>query len=185
MFPAPPSVPRSTAPEERAAGARARRETRAVGIACFGLWMVLARDGHPLSIAGAALGSALAAMFTAPVFFERDPVEGAPRWYRLDWLALALIDLMARSYIAAFSLIRGMITRRYRPGVVRIPLHLRSQLGRAVMANAISLVPGTLSLWISGRNLHVHCFDLPTDHSVKAAHAIKGRMERTLERVFG
>ncbi|MFZ0390563.1 MAG: Na+/H+ antiporter subunit E [Calditrichia bacterium] len=47
---------------------------------------------------------------------------------------------------------------RLRPGVVEIPVHLKKDLSRVVLANLISMTPGTLSLDISQdrKFLYVH-----------------------------
>jgi multicomponent Na+:H+ antiporter subunit E len=44
------------------------------------------------------------------------------------------------------------------PGIVRIPIQLTSPAARAVLANSITLVPGTMTLEMTDREITVHSF---------------------------
>ena len=74
---------------------------------------------------------------------------------------------------------------RLRPGFVRVPLDLRSDVGIAVLANTVSLTPGTLSADLSEdrQELVVHYLD-ERDPQALAAD-ITRRYERRLQEVFG
>ena len=166
---------------------RMRKILQMAGLAalCFVAWLAVTRDLHPLSLAGAAALSAAAAGFSARVFFEENPLEAIRPFYRIDLIALLLVVLLIQGYIASAELIFRMLTGRYHPGVVRIRTRLRSRLGRVLLANTITLVPGTMSLWLQDRHIYVHWFDVKTDHSVRAGDLIKQRIESLLERTFG
>lgn len=54
-----------------------------------------------------------------------------------------------------------VITGRIRPGIVRVPTGLKNDFGIALLANSITLTPGTLSVDVDDkRNLYVHCIHL-------------------------
>jgi len=152
---------------------------------CFIGWLAVTRDVHPWSLAGAAALSAAAAAFSGRLFFEQNPLETARPFWRVDVLALLAVTLLVQGYIASAELIGRMLTGRYRPGVVRIRTRLRSRIGRVALANAITLVPGTMSLWLDDRHILVHWFDVKTGHTVRAGDLIKRQVEARLERVFG
>lgn len=152
---------------------------------CFLGWLAVTRDFHPVSLAGAALLSAAAAFFAAPLFFEENPLDVARLFYRPDLLALLFATLLIQGYIASAELIARMLSGRYRPGMVRVRTRLRSRLGRVLLANSVTLVPGTLSLWLQDRHLYVHWFDVKSDHSIRAGDQIKRPVESLLERAFG
>jgi multicomponent Na+:H+ antiporter subunit E len=71
-----------------------------------------------------------------------------------------------------------------RPGIVRVPLRTRTDWQTTVLANAISMTPGTLSLEVSadGKDLYVHSLYVDTREAFQADVA---RMERLLLRAFG
>jgi len=62
-----------------------------------------------------------------------------------------------------------VITGRIRPGIVRIRPGLRSDLGRTVLANSITLTPGTLTVDIDRKNgdLFVHWINVKETGSDK------------------
>jgi multicomponent Na+:H+ antiporter subunit E len=68
-----------------------------------------------------------------------------------------------------------------RPALVRINTSLRSDLGRLVLANSITLTPGTLSIDVDDDTLIVHWVDCPPGNNVEATtREIAGDFERHL-----
>jgi multicomponent Na+:H+ antiporter subunit E len=67
---------------------------------------------------------------------------------------------------------------RLRPAVIAVPLDLKSEIGIVMLANMITLTPGTLSLDISSsrKTLYVHVFDL--DDPEDFIYKIKNNFER-------
>jgi len=147
-------------------------------------WLLLTGDVHPLSISLASAGSLAAVLFSAEALGPR-PARDARLPFRPDLLAAYFAVVLLQSYAAGLNLVVRMITGRYRPGLVRIRTRLRSRVGQTLLANTISLIPGTLSLWMADRHIIVHWFDMKTDHGMKAGRLIKQDVERYLERLFG
>jgi multicomponent Na+:H+ antiporter subunit E len=58
-----------------------------------------------------------------------------------------------------------------RPGIREIPLRLPEGIGRVLLANTLSLLPGTLSVGLEGRRLCLHVLDetAPTEAEVRRA----------------
>ncbi|MBW6472666.1 MAG: Na+/H+ antiporter subunit E [Anaerolineaceae bacterium] len=71
-----------------------------------------------------------------------------------------------------------------RPAVVAVPLDLKSEVGIVLLANLITLTPGTLSLDISSNKhtLYVHIFDL--DDPEKFVKKIKNNYERRVREIL-
>ncbi len=66
-----------------------------------------------------------------------------------------------------------------RPGVVQVRTALASDLGRLVLANSITLTPGTLSVAVQGDKILVHWIDCPPGVDLEqATRAIVGSFER-------
>ncbi len=53
-----------------------------------------------------------------------------------------------------------VVTGRINPGIVKVPTGLKTGFGMALLANSITLTPGTLSVDVDGKDLHVHCIHL-------------------------
>jgi multicomponent Na+:H+ antiporter subunit E len=75
-------------------------------------------------------------------------------------------------------------SRLVRPGIVAVPLELTSDAGISLLANMITLTPGTLSLDVSAdrKTLYVHC--LAVDDPEEAVRSIKDGFERRVRRVL-
>lgn len=74
------------------------------------------------------------------------------------------------------------------PSIVKIPTNLSSDWGLAMLANCITLTPGTITMDIyeeKDKNyLYVHWLASTTDDTKKAARCIKGKFEKYIRRVF-
>ena len=77
-----------------------------------------------------------------------------------------------------------MVKKDINPGVIRIKTKIRSDIGRTLLANSISLLPGTLSLWMEGPYIYVHWYSRKTINSIHAGRIIKNRLEKLLLRIF-
>jgi multicomponent Na+:H+ antiporter subunit E len=147
--------------------------------------MVLSREFSILSLSAGILFSILAAMYSYSVFFEKEHFYRSDLLIRVEFFFLYAVLLIVQSYLASFELIYRILSGRYNSGIVRIRVRLRSSIGKAFMANTISMIPGTLSIWLESSHIYIHWFDKKTDHSMKAGDIIKQNFERILQRIFG
>jgi len=71
------------------------------------------------------------------------------------------------------------------PGIVKVRTTLKSPVGRMILANSITLTPGTLSVDIAGDDLYIHWLDVKSRDAQAAAHEITEGFEKYLEVIFG
>jgi len=69
------------------------------------------------------------------------------------------------------------------PGIVRVETQLQSTMGKLILANSITLTPGTLTLDVIGNSLYVHWVDVKGTDTDAATRAIVAGFERTLMEV--
>jgi multicomponent Na+:H+ antiporter subunit E len=72
-----------------------------------------------------------------------------------------------------------------RPGIVKINTRLKSATGRMVLANSITLTPGTLVVDVSGDALYVHWIDVTAIDAEEATQRIAAKFEKYLEVIYG
>lgn len=149
----------------------------------FLAWIVYTQDIHPASLATGLLAALFAAAFSFPVFFDALP-QSKPL-LRLDLVFVYFLFLLYQSIVSSISVIHLMLKGTYHPGIVRVKTRLQSRIGRTVLANTISLVPGTLSLWMEGPYIFVHWFDKKTGNRIEAGKCTMEPMQTLLERIFG
>ncbi len=108
---------------------------------------------------------------------------------------LLLVQVPQYVFIMAFQLIESNVRVAKHalfmdidPGIIKIETALKSDTGTTLMANSITLTPGTLTLDLDKKldktYLYVHWIDLKTLNSEKAGDEIKGDVERWLKKIF-
>ena len=148
-------------------------------LALFWLWLNnTVAPGHVLL--GALLGWAL------PLFSRRfwPEHEHVSRPWRLLTLGLVVAADVVTANLRVARAVLGPV-RRLRPGFARVPLDVRSDIGIAVLANTVTLTPGTLSADLSAdrRELVVHYLD--ERDPAQLVSEIKSRYEQPIREVFG
>jgi len=108
---------------------------------------------------------------------------------------LLLIQMPQYIFIMAFQLIESnvrvakhAIFMDINPGIIKIKTDLKSETGTTLLANSITLTPGTLTMDLDKKldktDLYVHWINLKTLNSEKAGDKIKGDVERWLKKIF-
>ncbi|MCS6892394.1 MAG: Na+/H+ antiporter subunit E [Rhodovarius sp.] len=112
-------------------------------------------------------------------------MTAARPWNILGWLVLLLIFLRELA-LSAWTVIGFVLfpQRVPRPKVVAVPLRLRSTAGIVLLADMVTLTPGTTSLHVSEdrRTLYVHAIDAASPEEVQ--QSIAERLERPTMRVL-
>ena len=74
--------------------------------------------------------------------------------------------------------------RKLRPGIVAVPLDTRSAAEHTLLANVVTLTPGTMSIDLSadGKTLYVHVLDMESPEAVRKS--IKDGLEARLIQLF-
>lgn len=86
-------------------------------------------------------------------------LEGSFKTGKLPLYALYLLLLLKEIIIANINVAGIVLSRRMNisPCIVRMKTQLKSSLHRAILANSITLTPGTLTVKLTGDELIVHC----------------------------
>jgi len=71
-----------------------------------------------------------------------------------------------------------------RPGIVKVHLTVKGELTRTILANSITMTPGTISVDIIGDILYVHCIYLHDTKPENYSYRISGKFERILIKIF-
>ena len=72
-----------------------------------------------------------------------------------------------------------------KPGIVKVRTGLKSRMGRLMLANSISLTPGTLTVELDGEWLYVHWVTMEADDIDGATAKIVAGFERYLAVMYG
>ena len=91
-------------------------------------------------------------LFTEVHFKAFNPV----RWlYAIRFFFLMLVY----EIISHLDVMSRVFTGRINPGMVKFDTSMKTDVGRTLIANSITLTPGTLTMWTRRRELTVHCLN--------------------------
>ena len=109
-------------------------------------------------------------------------------YFAFIYLPQYLVIMAFRLLESNLKVAKNVIFMDINPGIVKIKTDLHSDTGLTILANSITLTPGTLTLDVKKKldetYLYVHWIDLETLNHEKAGEKIKGDIEEWLKKVF-
>ncbi|MDJ0521779.1 MAG: Na+/H+ antiporter subunit E [Planctomycetota bacterium] len=151
---------------------------------CLLVWFAVTWS---FDLAGIAVGVVLAAVIAyslRDVELEEVPLLLMP--HRLFW-ALAYIPVLFLYVVRANVDVAWRVLHPalpIRPGIVKARTSLKTPGARVLLANSITLTPGTLSVDVDGDMLYVHRIYVPEDDPDGATERSLERFEGFLRRIF-
>jgi multicomponent K+:H+ antiporter subunit E len=149
-------------------------------VALAAIWLLLVNS---FTLGQGLLGLLLG--WLIPFFTQRfwpERVRIARPWWLLFFLLKVLWDILVANVAVAWLILAG--PGAMRPAFVTVPLELRTDLAISILANTISLTPGTLSAQLSPDRLSLVVHGLRVDDPQALAVEIKARYERPLIQIF-
>lgn len=149
----------------------------------MGFWVILVGqlDG-PTLLLGLVVG-AVSLIVTERYLLEASYYDHYP----LDLLHLAYygLGLILEIYKAGLSTIPIILTGKINVRVVEIETSLEDDYHRSILANSITLTPGTITLDLQDNRLTVLWLKADTPDMALAGERIKGKLERRLQKKGG
>jgi len=146
----------------------------------FFLWVVLREDFSAITLVSGVLVSA------ACVVYAKRYIPLRPKMLekiRLANLLFYPFRLVWEVYAAGFYMIKLIITRGAKAEIVDINLKLRNETLKILLAESITLTPGTIFLELEGHRMSVLWFRPKTTHQLSTEEmeqSIKGVLEDKL-----
>ncbi|MEW8505443.1 MAG: Na+/H+ antiporter subunit E [Candidatus Thiodiazotropha sp.] len=135
----------------------------------FLLWLMLTAS---LETAEVVIGLAVAGVVTLasrphlPLFSGLRLTPAAIPHF-ITYLVIFLIELVRANLDMARRVLSPSLPLN--PGLVEVRTRLESSLGRLILANSITLTPGTLTVDIRGDIILVHWVDIPPGSDIESA----------------
>jgi len=137
------------------------------------LWLVwwALTDGDASGLMFGAIVSLLVSSLSVSLFA---PSSHVIRVHALPGFALFFLS---HSLLAAIDVSRRLLSPSLpvTPGYLRAPLSLPEGVPRWLLANTLSLLPGTLSVTLDGDEIELHCLDL--------TQPVREELEQTQQRI--
>lgn len=144
------------------------------------IWVILFEEISLTTILSGIIFSAICLIFTEKLlvggsFYKEYPIN-------IFWLIKYGLFLVIEIYKAGFITIEKTIVGNINPGIVDIKTNLRDDYSISILANSITLTPGTVTLNKNGNRLKVLWLDIETRNPRKAGKLIKGNLEKRFEK---
>lgn len=91
--------------------------------------------------------------------------------------------LMKEVYIAGFQMIKMIISHDINPAIVEIDTGLLEDYQRVILANSITITPGTITVDLTGNTLKVLWINKTTDDPEEMKQIISSSIEERLKRL--
>lgn len=152
-------------------------------------WVLLTWSFDTQELVAGAVVSLAVALFSARFFVHEKAFwlfNPAKFFSLLAYVFIFLRELIKANWDVAKRVYGGC--RNVNPGIVKIPVDLKSEYGRSMLANSITLTPGTITMDIAEEDgqayYYVHWIDVAAESGTAAGDAIKKPLEDGIRRVF-
>ena len=156
-----------------------------ITIVLFLVWILLNNSFDPtLLIIGGIVSIAISSIFCSrcSVFNE---IKFTPKsiFYFIAYFVVFFIELIKSNIDVAYRVLSPKLP--INPGIVKVRTKLKSELGRMLLANSITLTPGTLSVDIKDEYIFVHWINITDIDTDVATKAIVSKFEKYLAEIYG
>lgn len=144
------------------------------------IWLLL---NNTIAFGHILLGGTLAILIpfiTAGFWPEEVPIQKPFAVFR--FVIIVMWDIVVANFTVAKLIL--MPTRRLRPAFISMPLDIRSPLGISILANTISLTPGTVSCELTADHKVLLIHSLHVDDIDGSIKEMKQRYERPLMEIL-
>ncbi len=151
---------------------------------CFVTWMLLTgRFYWQNLIAGAVVSLITTLIFSKYFKIDTRKLLNPIRYF---WLIVYILYFTWECVKANFDVAYRVLhpSMPVRPGIVKVKLQLKRALARTILANSITMTPGTITVDIIEDTLYVHCIYLKDTNPENYSYKISGKFEKILTKIF-
>jgi len=153
-------------------------------IVLFAIWMALTSSLQIQEVLTGVITAGIVASFTWKNFTTKGLRYLHPKriFYILLYILVFLKELVKSNFHVAWIVIHPKLP--ISPGIVRFPTKLKSETAKLILANSITLTPGTLSVDIKDNMYYIHWLEAQNMTDEEAAQNIAGPFENLLIKIF-
>lgn len=158
-------------------------------IVCFAFWVLVTWAFTAQELAAGAVVSLAVALFSSRFFIHEKAfwLFNPKKFFGLlAYIPTFLVELVKANVDVAKRVFGGC--KDINPGIVKVPVGLKSEYGQSMLANSITLTPGTITMEITEEDdqtyYYIHWINVAAESGKEAGDAIKGTLEKGVGRVF-
>lgn len=151
----------------------------------FAVWLLLNSSLAPVYIVSGVIVAFILAVWSSLRFPVFENVRMTPKAFFsfIVFIHVFLLELIKSNFDVAKRVLSPSLP--VNPGIVEVKTTLKSQMGRLLLANSITLTPGTLTVEIKDDSLFIHWIDVSSTDIEKTTEKIVKSFEKHLEVIYG
>ena len=158
--------------------------TLALFILSFIFWLLLTWDLSTANLVAGAAAALLTALLFAKYFFHKVVkfIQPIRYFWFLVYLLIFIWECIKANFDVAYRVLHPAMP--IKPGIVKVKLDLQSGFARTMLANSITMTPGTISVDIVGDELFVHWIYVRSEDPEVYSQKIAGKFEKYIKKIF-
>ena len=158
--------------------------TLALFILSFIFWLLLTWDLSAANLVAGAAAALLTALLFAKYFFHKVVkfIQPIRYFWFLVYLLIFIWECIKANFDVAYRVLHPAMP--IKPGIVKVKLDLQSGFARTMLANSITMTPGTISVDIVGDELFVHWIYVRSEDPEVYSQKIAGKFEKYIKKIF-
>jgi len=153
-------------------------------ILAFLFWLLLTFELSTGNLVAGAVASLITSLLFSRYFFTNVIKFMHP--LRYFWLVIYLFiftwECIKANFDVAYRVLHPAMP--IKPGIVRVKTDLQSDFAKTMLANSITMTPGTISVDIIEDTLYVHWIYVSSSDPQVYSQKISGRFEKYIKKIF-
>jgi len=150
----------------------------------FAIWLAVTSSLQWQEVATGLVVSVVLGLFLGHIYtgLGLPPISPRRVSFFVAYLGVLLAEIIKANFDVAYRVLHPRLP--ITPGIVAIKTELRQDIAKTLLANSITLTPGTFTLDVIGDTLLIHWIAVRSEDPGEASRLIAGRFERFLKVVF-
>ena len=150
----------------------------------FAFWLLLTLDLSLANLLAGGVAALITSLLFAKYFFQKVVKFIQP--LRYFWLLVYLViftwECIKANFDVAYRVLHPAMP--IKPGIVKVKLELKSEFARTMLANSITMTPGTISVDLMDDILYVHWIYVKSEDPEVYSRKITGKFEKYIKKIF-
>ncbi|MFO7830105.1 MAG: Na+/H+ antiporter subunit E [Bacteroidales bacterium] len=153
-------------------------------IISFILWLLLSFNLTTSNIIVGVIASLITTILFGKYFIKVVTPFLQPQRY--FWLIVYLLIFIWECIKANFDVAYRVLhpAMPIKPGIVKVKLNLKTNIAKTILANSITMTPGTISVDIIDDIIYVHWIYVSSEDPEVYSQKISGRFEKYIKKIF-
>jgi multicomponent Na+:H+ antiporter subunit E len=150
----------------------------------FIVWMLLTLSLTTANVIAGAIASLITALLFGKYFISniRKFLQPQRYFWLLVYLFFFIWECIKANFDVAYRVLHPDMP--IKPGIVKVKLGLKSDIAKVMLANSITMTPGTISVDIVEDYLFIHWIYVSSLDPEEYSYKIAGKFENYIKRIF-